>query len=87
MAPNSSAMYYFYFQRFSDFEQNSAIISFFCLLQVGLPTDFPLMPGLLQELGYEAHGLGKWHLGYCSPEYLPNNRYLNTSMTTSIGEH
>merc|ERR1719323_2481859 len=56
---------------------------------VGLPTDFPLMPGLLQELGYEAHGLGKWHLGYCSPEYLPNNRVFTSynGLWNGAGDH
>lgn len=56
---------------------------------VGLPTDFPLMPGLLQELGYEAHGLGKWHLGYCSPEYLPNNRGFTSynGLWNGAGDH
>jgi len=56
---------------------------------VGLPTEFPLMPGLLQELGYETHGLGKWHLGYCSPEYLPNHRGFTSynGLWNGAGDH
>jgi len=56
---------------------------------VGLPTEFPLMPGLLQQLGYETHGLGKWHLGYCSPEYLPNHRGFTSynGLWNGAGDH
>merc|ERR1711936_1144106 len=41
---------------------------------VGVPTNFKLLPEHLAKFGYTSHALGKWHLGYCSTEYLPNNR-------------
>ena len=50
----------------------------FILLQslepVGIPTKFKILPEYLKDLGYATHGLGKWHLGFCHPDYLPHNR-------------
>ena len=54
---------------------------------MGLPTSIPLLPAhlqvglgvLVQALGYSTHGLGKWHLGYCSPDYLPTRWPTPTS--------
>jgi arylsulfatase A-like enzyme len=28
----------------------------------------------LKDAGYATHLVGKWHLGYCHPDYLPNSR-------------
>ena len=28
----------------------------------------------LKDAGYSTHLVGKWHLGYCHPDYLPNAR-------------
>ena len=32
------------------------------------------MSDYLGEKGYATHLVGKWHLGYCNPQYLPTNR-------------
>ena len=37
----------------------------------GLSTRFQLMPQHLAKLGYSSHMVGKWHLGFCHPSYLP----------------
>ena len=44
------------------------------------PTKFKLMPQFLKDLGYSTHGIGKWHLGFCHPDYLPSNRGFDTHL-------
>ena len=40
----------------------------------GLSLDYTLLPGHLQASGYTNRLVGKWHLGFCHPAYLPTNR-------------
>ena len=40
----------------------------------GVPLEAKLLPQYLKDLGYENHMVGKWHLGYMTPDYLPHHR-------------
>ncbi|XP_070566389.1 arylsulfatase B-like [Ptychodera flava] len=40
----------------------------------GLPTDLTTLPQALKEVGYKTYIVGKWHLGFCNEDYLPNAR-------------
>jgi len=53
---------------------------------VGLPTSFKILPEYLANLGYSSHALGKWHQGFCSPEYLPQNRGFDSFYGFWTGE-
>lgn len=44
----------------------------------GLNTSIQILPQFLKTAGYKNHLVGKWHLGYCHEDYLPNNRGFDT---------
>ncbi|XP_046733770.1 arylsulfatase B-like [Diprion similis] len=40
----------------------------------GIPVDTPLFPGHLRNLGYTTRLVGKWHVGYYTPDHVPTQR-------------
>ena len=44
----------------------------------GIPLNTTLLPQYMKDLGYTTHGLGKWHLGFCSQSYTPLRRGFDT---------
>lgn len=47
-------------------------------IKAGLASKHRIMPEYLRELGYETHLVGKWHLGYHSPQMIPTARGFDT---------
>ncbi|XP_046566778.1 arylsulfatase B-like [Haliotis rubra] len=39
-----------------------------------LPANLTTIPQKLKQLGYDAHMVGKWHLGFCNWKYTPTER-------------
>ncbi|XP_033312190.1 arylsulfatase B-like [Bombus bifarius] len=44
----------------------------------GLPLDVKILPEYLRDLGYTTKLIGKWHMGYCTPQYTPLHRGFDT---------
>lgn len=40
----------------------------------GVPTNYTMVPRVLQQQGYRTHALGKWHCGFRTPAHTPTQR-------------
>merc|ERR1712137_393756 len=45
----------------------------------GIPLTKTLFPQHLQSQGYQTHLVGKWHVGFCKEEYLPQSRGFSSA--------
>merc|ERR1711997_919043 len=45
-----------------------------------------LLPQYMKDQGYTTHGLGKWHLGFCSQSYTPLRRGFDTYYGLFVGD-
>jgi arylsulfatase A-like enzyme len=53
----------------------------------GMPLDETTLTEVLQDSGYSTHMLGKWHLGYFSPKFLPTARGFDSWTGYANGEN
>jgi arylsulfatase A-like enzyme len=53
----------------------------------GMPLDEVTLPEVLKDNGYKTHMLGKWHLGYFSPLFLPTARGFDDWIGYANGEN
>ena len=44
------------------------------MMPTGVSTKYKLLPQRLQEVGYQTHAVGKWHMGFCDWDYTPTRR-------------
>ncbi|XP_005101283.1 arylsulfatase I [Aplysia californica] len=51
----------------------------------GLPLKEVTIAQRLKELGYDTHGVGKWHLGFFKDSYLPENRGFDSHYGYYLG--
>merc|ERR1712240_393893 len=54
---------------------------------VGIPPDQPTMPELLRQAGYNAHMIGKWHLGYAKWAQSPVGRGFESHVGSFMWDH
>ena len=62
-------LYYYYYYYY---------VLLYYIQPTGLDHRLTLLPELLAEAGYTSHLVGKWHLGFCHPAYLPTSRGFHT---------
>lgn len=53
----------------------------------GLPLSEKILPQYLNDLGYESHIVGKWHLGSYKKEYTPLYRGFKSHLGIWTGHH
>ena len=46
----------------------------------GVPLEYNMLPKHLATAGYKSHHVGKWHLGFHTPEYTPVGRGFDSSL-------
>ncbi|XP_046368365.2 arylsulfatase B-like [Haliotis rufescens] len=51
-----------------------------------LPANLTTIPQRLKQLGYDAHMVGKWHLGFCNWKYTPTERGFDTYLGYYSGD-
>ena len=52
----------------------------------GIPLNTTLLPQYMKDRGYSTHGLGKWHLGFCSESYTPLRRGFDSYYGLFVGD-
>ena len=55
-------------------------------MPTGLTINSTLLPARLRSAGYSTHMIGKWHLGHCAAEYLPQGRGFDSFLGYWAGE-
>ena len=55
-------------------------------MPTGLTINVTLLPERLRSAGYTTHMVGKWHLGNCAPEYVPQGRGFGTFLGFWAGQ-
>lgn len=51
----------------------------------GVNLNLTMLPGLLKKAGYRTHQVGKWHLGFAAPQWMPTSRGFDTSFGFLFG--
>ena len=46
---------------------------------IGIPRNMTVISAKMKEAGYATHQVGKWHVGYDTPDHIPKGRGFDTS--------